>query len=572
LRKNRQFKPSQVEAEISTNGFMGFVCQLSLGAYQDEPLIDAIAVAASKRNRLFTQEDRELLAGLEGSRFFEVQTILCEVIPHLQTSPSELTELVQFLVEAGGADLAANQPNAALRKWCEVDPHRSDEVIQLAKDGNELARLHLVFALQAKADFGEAIACLDRSEEEQTAGVLALSRMPLNADQVVAALEQTIALALAADIKTSCGITRAIYDIVAKDKDADRSLLLPVLDKLFASTDEHVIHLAASLLNWHQVEMSEDETGKCLQQLASVKPENKGTIDEIDMVLSKLVERKEIHSASTTARTIIESSKGIVDSDALDSFFHNLTHGDSEQLAQLATDWLSSGSFFSCTTLNGAISEINRTTPVFAVDEIPLPETANEQVFLCRKAIGYLFIHPMTAAAFSVAVLERGHPEAKQQAIDLLYDPLLLSYSGALKDWLEAFAKDTETGRTGIEKILQRAQIVWNGCREAREIVELEPSESARAVVNFQKMEEAERTRDEGGRRSIFADLFTTQHLLYGDRSAFNIMTNTEELEQKTMPFSEISISSELPKGIFVDPIGLDMLLHQFRNERMVEQ
>ena len=85
-------------------------------------------------------------------------------------------------------------------------------------------------------------------------------------------------------------------------------------------------------------------------------------------------------------------------------------------------------------------------------------------------------------------------------------------------------------------------------------------------------MEEAERTRDEAGRRSIFADLFTTQHLLYGDRSAFNIMTSAEELEQKTMPFSEISISSELPKGIFVDPIGLDMQLHQFRNERMVEQ
>ncbi|MBO9443879.1 hypothetical protein J7363_17440 [Phaeobacter italicus] len=245
MRKNRQLKPNQVEVEIGTNGFMGFVCQLSLGAYQDEQLIHAIAVAASKRNRLFTQEDRELLAGLKGPRFFEVQTILCEVIPLLQTAPSELTELVQFLVETGGADLAANQPNAAFRKWCEVDPSRSDEVIQLAKDGNELARLHLVFALQAKADFGEAIACLDRSDEEQTAGVLALSRMQLNSDQVLAALEQTIALALAADIKTSCGITKAIYDIVAKDKDVDRTLLLPVLDKLFASIDEHVVHLAA---------------------------------------------------------------------------------------------------------------------------------------------------------------------------------------------------------------------------------------------------------------------------------------------------------------------------------------
>lgn len=570
--KAAQIRPENVEQEIQRLGFLGCISNLSLSAYKDKKLIAKIAAAASKRNRFFTEEDRAVLSALGRSKFFNVQTILCEVIPLLQTAPSELIELVQFLVETGGADLAANQPNVAFRKWCEVDPRRSDEVIQLAKDGDELARLHLVFALQAKADFDEAIACLDRSDEEQTAGVLALSRMQLNSDQVLAALEPTIALALAADIKTSCGITKAIYDIVAKDKYVDRSLLLPVLDKLFASIDEYVVHLAASLLNWHQVEMSEDEIGKCLRQLASVKPENKGTIDEIDMALSKLVDRNEIQSGSSAARVIIDVSKGAIGSDALDSFFHKLTHGNSEQLAWLTKDWLTSGSFFSCAALNRAISEINQTAPVFAVDEIPLPETANEQIFLCRKAIGYLFIHPMTAAAFSVAVLERGHPEAKQHAIDLLYDPLLLSYSGALKDWLEAFAKDNETSRADIEKVLQRAQIVWDGCREAREIVEFEPSESARAVVNFQRMEEAERTRDEAGRRSIFADLFTTQHLLYGDRSAFNIMTSAEELEQKTMPFSEISISSELPMGIFVDPIGLDMLLHQFRNERMVEQ
>ena len=567
-----QLGPDNVKQGIQQLGFLGFVSELPRSAYQDEKLIAAIAANASKRKRLITDEDRSALSALDRSKFFKVQTFLCEVIPLLQTVPSELIELVQFLVEKGGVDLAANQPNAAFRKWCAVDPSRSDEVILLAKEGNKPARLHLVFALQAKADFNEAISCLGRSEEEQAAGVLALSRMQLESSQVPIALEKTIALALSADIEKSCGITRAAYDIALKDKCTERFLLLPVLDKLFASDAPIVVHLAVSLLNWHQVEMSEDETNRCLEKLSSVEPENKGTIDEIDMALSKLVERKEALRASYTARAIIDSSRGVIDCKSLDSFFHKLTHGSSEKLALVTTDWLSSGSFFSCSTLNRAISEINRTAPVFAVEEIPLPETAKEQIFLCRKAIGYLFIHPMTAAAFSVAVLKHGHPEAKSHAIDLLCDPLLISYSGALKDWLEFFAKDNEDGQKDIEELLKRAQIVWDGCREAREIVELEPSERARAIVNFQKMEDAERTRDEAGRHSIFADLFTTQHLLYGDRSAFNIMTSSEDLEQKTMPFSEINISSELPKGIFFDPIGLDMLLQQFRNERMISQ
>ncbi|MEP1521286.1 hypothetical protein [Ascidiaceihabitans sp.] len=566
------FKPDQVESEIHANGFLGFVSKLTLSAYKDEKVIEAIAVAASKRNRLVNDDDHSVLSRLEGSKFFEVQSILCEVIPLLETEPTELIELVQALVDHGGADLAANQPNVAFRQWCEADLGRADDVLQLAKDGNEQAQSYLVFALQAKGDFEEAIECIARTEEERTAGVLALSRMQLDEVQVSISLKKVIALALVEDIKTSCGITRAAYDIATKSHNVERDELLPLLDKLFASEDPVVVHLAASLLNWHQRAMNGAETNKCLEKIATVDAKNKGTIDEIDMALTKLIESGEVRAASFAAHAIVKRSKGAIDVDSLDSFFHKLTNGSSAQLAQLTLDWLSLGSFFPCAVLNGAISEINQTEPAFPVSEIPLPKTANEQIFLCRKAIGYLFTHPMTAAAFSVAVLMRGHDDAKQHMAELLFDPLLLSYSGALKDWLEAFAKDHEISRPSIEEALRRAQVVWDDCQGAREVVELEPSENARALVYFQKMEEYERTRDESGRRSIFADLFTTQHLLYGDRSAFNIMTSADSLEQKIMPFSEISISSELPKGIFVDPIGLDMMLDQFRHERMISQ
>lgn len=568
----KKFELDTVESETQAKGFLGFVSQLPFSAYNDKELVTAIAAAASKLNRLVSDEDRAIVSAMEGSRFFEIQTILCEVIPHLDTNPLELIELVQLLVEQGGTDLAANQPNAAFREWCEADPSRSAEVVELAKGGNEPARSHLVFALQALSDVDQAMACLERSGEEQTAGVLALSRMPLDEAQTRAAIEQTTALALAADTKTSCGITRAIYDIAGKDLNADRASLLTILEKLFVSEDPFVIHLAAALLNWHHKEMLEAEKGLCLNKIATVNVENKGTIDEIDLALSNLVDCGEVHEAGAAAYEIINASKGAVNSRSLESFFHKLTNGDSARLALLATDWLSKGDFFPCVTLNRAITEIDRTEPVISVGDIPLPDSTNEQIFLCRKAVGYLFIHPMTASVFSIAVLMRGQPEAKPVAKDLLFDPLLLSYSGALKDWLEKYSKDNEECRSAIDGALAQAKTVWDGCGEAREIVEFEPSESERAIVSFQKMEEAERNQEEAGKRSVFADLFTTQHLLYGDRSAFNIMTSAEELEQKTIPYSEISVSSELPTGIYFDPIGLDMMLDHFRRERLINR
>lgn len=571
MNKEEQFSPDdEVEAEISAKGFLGFVSQLSFSAFADEELIAAIAAAVSKRNQLITDDDRAILAQQEGARFFEIQPILCKVIPLLEIEATELIELVKILVDLGGEDLAANQPNASFREWCKVDWRRSDEVIQLAKDGNKSARQHLVFALEAIGDFSEAINCLERSEEEQTAGVLALSRIKLDADQVLIALQKAVTLALEVSSKRSYGITRAVYDIAAQDENIERSVLLPILDKLFVSDEPYIVHLAATLLNWHQERMSEDEVQICLGKLASVDTKNKGTIDEIDMALAKLVQRGEIQRASSTAREIIDASNGSINDDALDSFFHKLIHGDSIKLAQLATEWLSFGGYYSCVALMRAITEIGRTEPVFSVDEIPLPETTNEQIFLCRKAIGYLFIHPMSAAAFLVAVLERGGEVAKQHARELLYDPLLLSHSGALLEWLGVYSHDNEASRLDITDVLKRANLVLEGFKEAREVVELEPSESARAFAKFQKMKEAEQAGDAEERRSVFASLVTTQYLLYGDRYACNVMTNAEELEQKIMPYSEISVSLELPKGIFIDPIGLDMMLNQFRHERII--
>ena len=548
---------------------MNYILALPPRSYEDQMTkSQGIADAGlSMQNQLISDEDKAYLEHIEDTEFFCIQAILCKVIPYINTNPSVLMNLVGFLVKRGRNDLAANQPNAAFRKWCEVDLSRADEVINLAQNGDAIARKHLVFALQAKGEVRDAITCLEHSPQEQIAGAVALGSMRLDRTQSLIALEKTVSLAMVADPKDAYQFASAAYDIAATHSCIDRRQLQKLLCKLFLSHDPWVIHLAASLLNHHHLKMTETEFDLCQKKVLDVDPDHLGTIKEIDQAIIGFLENENIQVASRTACMLIQNSDGIIDAKALDSFFHNLGGRQSKLLAQVAADWLQHGGPSPCFALMRSISELNKTEPAISMNDIPLPPSANEQIFLCRKTIGYLFPHSMSAAAFAVAVLDRGHPNAKKGAMELLFNPLLLNYRGSLVKWLETVSKSNENCRPYIDEILKRAKDVSHGIKRALDVVELMPSKSERDVVAFQEMEETEHIRGEANKRSILADVIKNEHLLYGDQTAFSIMGDSGEVEHRTIPFSEIEIRSELPVGIFLDPVGLEMMLEGFRYE-----
>jgi hypothetical protein len=58
---------------------------------------------------------------LKGTKFFMGQHFYCKVIHQLATDLPKLMTFVDRLVQLGGHDMAANQPNAAFLEWCKVD-------------------------------------------------------------------------------------------------------------------------------------------------------------------------------------------------------------------------------------------------------------------------------------------------------------------------------------------------------------------------------------------------------------------------------------------------------------------
>ena len=70
---------------------------------------------------LLSLTKRPEFANITGHRFFSGQDFFCKAIPKLNAVTYEMMRCVDALVEKGGADLAAGQPNAAFLEWCKAD-------------------------------------------------------------------------------------------------------------------------------------------------------------------------------------------------------------------------------------------------------------------------------------------------------------------------------------------------------------------------------------------------------------------------------------------------------------------
>ena len=125
----------------------------------DQLIKSCIALHNSGNIDLVCLPSQPAFADVTGPAFFTAQHFYCEAIPKLAANHTALMECCRILVERGGADLAAAQPNGAFRAWCQNNPNEGAAVIREARAGDQLAKLFVTFALHAADDveFGDRL-------------------------------------------------------------------------------------------------------------------------------------------------------------------------------------------------------------------------------------------------------------------------------------------------------------------------------------------------------------------------------------------------------------------------------
>ncbi|MCV0368724.1 hypothetical protein [Filomicrobium sp.] len=511
-------------------------------------------------------------ARLSRQDFFPVVDFYCRAMPRLENvQVSRMLACVAKLVETGGEDLAANMPNTALIAWCAADPARADEIIKDARCGDALATAHLAFALQAKEDLPLARKVVAEFDDKRRLSALtALSRLPH--DNVS---DRSATVAMLASVLTASGddVLRAhTVSAVVRIFESGGVQLTPealtVLGKALAGGGDLTLRAAVAALLEATRCINPDLVRLLLSALLRVDPSNKGTIDCLDTALYQLFRKNFGEQAVTFVTDLVVHLDGAIAPDQLKSFAVAVTD-DAPLLGEMAVKWLLSANRHLCEALTDIVRKQGRKDAPMTIDFNALDLTEQQIYFVCRKAVGYLFLQPLVAGSLLVSALRTAQGELAKMIQDLLFDPMLVNYGGAMRQYLEGI-ETADAAHDHVKAVLARADNYLTGLEQAGTIKELHPSGYRRQLERIRMIDFNREVAKKAQSQSILWTLVHRSTLLHGNR----LVTLVEEAEGVTrtieMDLKTFEHSVEWPRMETVDPVGLDMILRVFRGERMV--
>lgn len=506
----------------------------------------------------------EALEELKGPSFFFVQHVLCDLIPLLNVDQDVLLAFITRLVDAGGNDLAAGTPSTAFGEWTKKNAARPFKVYEAARAGDGLALRQLFTVLVMNADLEESlIFAQDHERETKLAALSALGAMELGEryDEVLNILLQE---ASSNDEDIALRSLEAGYRAAAQ-----RKILSPVgfdeqLARVVQTRSPISIHLAVDLLWRYPVSLTENAVNLCLDAAVDVDPDSAGTISHLNYAARQLVDAGHAEKVIFLLSELFDRSKGRITLDAFQGAYHALQDSGAEVLGNAVVYWLLNGSMYTHKCVASEVCGVGNDDPPFSIPTSSLPLEPLDQLYICRKAIGWFFIDPLAAVAIPLAVLRDGSSDIKDDVLDLIYHPLFVSYGGKLKDYLERYAD----GIPDLGEVLTRKTILQDAMEGIERLVELHPSEMQREVGHVQWYEQMERSMEQGRQKSIFEDLVTKQYILYGRSSLTPIQTGEGSTHLTEIGMHSFSVSSELPILEVVDPVGLEHMLLQFKFEQ----
>ena len=509
----------------------------------------------------------EALGDLKEFKFFSVQHVLCDLIPLLNVDQGVLLAFVTRLVDAGGDDLTAGDPSTAFGEWTKQDATRAVKVYKAARCGDSFALRHLSIVLKMHEDISESLVFVQSDERKaKLSAISALGSMDLGEryEEVLGTLLQE---ASSDDEEIALHSLKTAYRAASA-----RRSFLPTgfdeqLERVFHTRSPFAIHLAADLLCLYRGSLTEKAINLCFDAVSDVDPNSKGTISHIDLAAAQLVDNGCTEKVVRLLNKLLDRAEGQVTLDAFDNTYYALQKAGLDVLGSAVVYWLLNGGTYTRNCLANKVCSVGQDNPPFSVPAAYLPPESSDQLFLCRKAIGWFFMDPLAAIVIPLAVLRNGSPDIAKEVLELIYNPLLLSYSGKLKDYLVRYMENDDVNGSGLAELLARKKAFQDAMTGIERLVELHPNEMQREIDYLQRTEQTKRSMEEASRKSILRELFNEQYILYGNRFLTQIRINGEETNLVEHEMNSFSISSELPLLDIVDPVGLDYQLSYFKFE-----
>lgn len=508
--------------------------------------------------------------------FFTVMHVYIELIPMLNANVTDMLAAVKALSNRAGGDLASGMPNGAYRSWAEQGSRARDTLETInPEDADDSGYIFL--ALQALAKT-EPDAALDRAVlyvggnagPARSAAAKAIGTFDVSdPERRAQAINALTANAATADDNSLGHILTAICEIAKAYHDAGADAAALIEANIVRAAD-HAIHQLSSELMFHADELPPEIVKPITAIMHKVPIGNLDTIRNIGFAAGKLAGKKRLDEALALITPLICAHEELTSLDPLGSVAYSLLQLPPDQLSRTIMGWL-----LACNP------NLGRATMALVGDhhgDAPLVLDSSsaavslddpERLLLAHRAIGWLFVHPVTAASLVVGLLDGAGGDAQRTIAKLLFDPLLINFSGSVGDWIAEQAKvPGHPSQAILNDLVTRLEAYIERLRAPGRIKELRPSERERLIENHRQQESMRRAYKASEKTSILASLATRQVLLYGTRSISYFKGMGGKQERSEMKMHSFSHSIESPRLDILEPFDLDYMLRVFRAMR----
>lgn len=516
---------------------------------------------------LVSDTNLSAISSLDKNEFWIAVHPLNDAIPTLGCSHEDILKLVSTLAEAAGNDGAAGQPNLALVSWSRDHPEDARHIVEGIKQQEPLSLAHGLFAVQGLDD--EAIAFDLMASTNLQVFALGLRSIARLETVTMASMKKAVDAAYNAlenqlDEDTRASAIEAAFRLWEKLGPADPYRQDEFINAIGMHGDAKELSIMSAMLFFHNKGLPKESVELILEWLGKTPSNSSVTLQNLDHAIRSEDDRWEFDQVVAVFEYCVPTLETKPEGREYHSF-SQWVWDDPKNTSYLFSRWLSSGLFDLCSYLSALLQGVSG-TPTVEIQRAHLPSTKEDQIFMARKAVGFLWHHEVTTASILLSVVKNGKSGAREDAEALLFNPLLLSYGGKLREYLKSQRSSRSTRVTDcVKRLLEEHDAHIDGIKTPENLMELLPSVEQRRAASMKDFERNQEIQKQARARSIFADLVTHQTLLYG-RKSFSIIHGCEgEKHPNVSALSEFSYSAELPRLSVIDPVGFNELISIFR-------
>lgn len=513
----------------------------------------------------------------ENHDFFSVRHVFEEVLPDINAPVKDVADCVKHLTLEAGQDMAAYMLLSPFKEFCKKDTNRAKSLFDVALTNIDEDFNHLSTAIEAGACndevtyINQAIELLTHENELiiQRA-IFALGRINYQDKTLL----EPVAIAITKSSMSSptdvilATSMRALFAVVSLSNDLE-SLFFDFLHTHSEHLDDRYIHAASEILFYDEKKVSSNVEPKLLNICCYTKPENKGTINNIDFALERILKSNRFDDCVFFLERFFELSEYKLSVKNFDSFVRELHNHRDTHLSTLITRWLLSKKIKLGKYASDLLRDSEKGISISFDQAYIAQENKGVHLFLARKACGWFFNQPKTAISLIESLISDAPDNELTEIQQLIFHPLCVSYPGSIREHLETLNNSKDDSVKKIATVvLSQYEDYRTSVKAALKINELTPSEQDRHTYWRHHSKLMNESMKQARSKSILTSLFAGNEsvLLYGNKSIHYIHHGEQKTRQE-VPLSEFSTSIEFASMHNLDPHGLENMIWQFKVE-----